>query len=201
MNVVEPCCFNKQLNALVERMDIGKGNHQGGPEQAVHFFSNSDWSLDELLHYVTCAVPSGDLTLCLVKPTAGTLQLLHSLMTEKIVDNAAEGTTRPLISHLNLITQPQRPGDFLDQRAEIQSQLGEYIQAGRMAVCEDVIGFRCICIANGKRYWVIQGSLNQEKNYAMQMFTMTTSQTAYRDVMEMMDMKVRMKSIFKKRKE
>lgn len=197
MNVVEPCCYNKQLNDFVEKME-----HTGeGASSVVHFFSNSDWSTDELLHYVTRAVPFADLTVCLIKPTVNTLQTLRTLLAEQVVADAEEGTKRPLLSHLNLITQPQREGDAIDQRAEIQAQLGEFIQAQRLTVCEDVIGFRCICIANEKRHWVIQGSLNQQKNYAMQMFTMTTSEEAYRQVMEILNMKVRMKSIYKKRKE
>lgn len=197
MNVVEPCCYNKQLNDFVEKME--RTGERVSP--VVHFFSNSDWSTDELLHYVTHAVPFGDLTICLVKPVVSTLQTLRTLLEEQVVTDAEKGMKRLLISHLNLITQPQREGDAINQRAEIQAQLGEFIQEQRLTVCEDVIGFRCICIANEKRHWVIQGSLNQQKNYAMQMFTMTTSKEAYREVMEILNMKVRMKSIYKKRKE
>lgn len=197
MNVVEPCCYKKQLNEFVEKME----HRKEGTEQVVHFFSNSDWSTDELLDYVAHAVPFGDLTVCLIKPAVNTIRKLRMLMSEQLVADAENGIKRPLVSHLNLITQPQREGDAIDQRAEIQSQLGEFIEAQRMTVCEDVIGFRCICIANERRHWVIQGSLNQQKNYAMQLFTMTVSKETYRQVMEILNMKVRMKSIYKKKKE
>lgn len=197
MNVIEPCCFNKQLNALVERME----NPKNGAGGAAHFFGNSDWDADELLHYVAHAVPCGDLTVCLVKPEVKTLQVLRSLMSERRISEEGTGMKYPLVAHLSLITQPKHEGDVLDQRTEIYSQLGEFIEEGRVTVCEDVIGFRCICAANTRRHWVIQGSLNQNHNFALQMFTMTTSEANYREAMDMMDMKVRTKSIYKKKKE
>lgn len=191
--VIEPCCYPKQLTANLEEAERGGG--------VSHFFSFSDWSTDELLPWALASVPGCEATVCLVQLDYRTVYTLAGMLARTYVSDAATGTVDYVVRHLTLITQPARQ-EPEKQRYEIRAQLGRYIDEGRVTVCEDNIGFRCIAAGNGKRHLVIQGSINQlDMEPCCQMYTMTTSRQAYSQAMAMLSSKARTKGIFKKGKE
>lgn len=186
--VIEPCCYSKQLTANLEETERGGG--------VSHFFSFSDWDTDELIPWTLGSVPGCDAVLCLVQLDVRTLSVLSQMMRRTYISDRANGTTSYVVNHFTLITQPSRQ-DAQAQRDEISSQLGVFIEEGRVTVCEDLVGFRCLAASNGKRSLVIQGSLNQtHMEPCTQMYTMTTTKQAYSQAMEMLASKKRIKSIF-----
>lgn len=185
--VIEPCCYTKQLTANLYEAENGCGVSQ--------FFSFSDWSTDELVPWVLGSVPGGEAVLCLVQIDARTVRMLSDVLRRTYVTDRAAGTSDFLVKHLTVITQTSRT-DAEAQRREFRAQLGQYIDAGRVTVCEDGIGFRCIAAGNGKRHLVVQGSLNQfHVEPCCQMYTMTTSKSAYMQAMDMLGSKARTKRI------
>ena len=184
--VIEPCCYAKQLTYNMEEAERCGG--------VSHFFSFSDWGTDELVPWVLSSVQGCEAVVCLVQMDFRTIYVISQMMGRMYHDRES-GEEKYVVSHLTLIVQPGRvdPGK---QRQEIGMQLGKYIEEGRLTVCEDNIGFRCIAAGNGKRHLVIQGSLNQvHVEPCCQMYTMTTSKVAYDMAMEMLSSKKRTKKI------
>lgn len=185
--VIEPCCYSKQLTANLEDAERGGG--------ISHFFSYSDWSTDELVPWAIASVPGCEAVLCLVQIDYRTVYMLSGLLERTYVKDAATGETEHVVKHLTIITQPARQ-EPEKQRYEIRAQLGRHIDEGRVTVCEDNIGFRCVAAGNGKRHLVIQGSLNQfHMEPCCQMYTMTSSKQAFEQAMGMLRAKGRTKSV------
>lgn len=174
---IEPCCYEKQLTELLSTIE--------GRQNAAHFFSNSDWDLTQLLPFLAARTPGGELTLCLVNVEQNTLDALRKLMNRMVFDNEV-GETVHLLSRVNLITQG-------NQRKEVLAYLRGF--GDRLTVCEDNIGFRCLACSNGRRSFVVQGSLNQRQSTATQMFTLTTGTKLYNETMEVLGAKARVKAI------
>lgn len=186
ITVIEPCCYSKQLTMNLEEAEKGGG--------VSHFFSYSDWSTDELVPWVLSSVPGCDAVLSLVRIDFRTIYMIGDMLSRTYFDRNL-GVDRHVVNHLTVITQT--PGeDPGKQRREFRAQLGKYIDDGRVTVCEDNIGFRCISAGNGKRHIVIQGSLNQSNVVpCCQMYTMTTTKGAYLQAMEMLMSKARIKKV------
>ena len=184
--VIEPCCYPKQLTHNLEEAEKGGG--------VSHFFSFSDWSTDELVPWTLSSVTGCEAVLCLVQIDPRTIYMLHELLARMYYDRT-EGEEKYVVKHLTIITQTARQ-EPEKQRHEFRAQLGRFIDEGRVTVCEDNIGFRCIAASNGKRHLVIQGSLNQgHMEPCCQMYTMTTSKGAYDMAMAMLGSKMRTKRI------
>ena len=184
--VIEPCCYPKQLTHNLEEAEKGGG--------VSHFFSFSDWSTDELIPWTLSSVSGCEAVLCLVQLDFRTVYTLADMLRRTYFDRAS-GEDKPVVKHLTIITQTPRliPEK---QRYELRAQLGRFIDDGRVTVCEDNIGFRCIAASNGKRHLVIQGSLNQgHMEPCCQMYTMTTSKGAYDMAMAMLGSKCRTKKM------
>ena len=201
--VIEPCCYPKQLTHNLEEAegwtDVKDPNtgdvrrEKRGP-QVSHFFSFSDWSTDELIPWTLSSVSGCEAVLCLVQLDFRTVYTLADMLRRTYFDRAS-GEDKPVVKHLTIITQTPRliPEK---QRYELRAQLGRFIDEGRVTVCEDNIGFRCIAASNGKRHLVIQGSLNQgHMEPCCQMYTMTTSKSAYDMAMAMLGSKCRTKKM------
>lgn len=187
ITVIEPCCYPKQLTMNLEEAERGP--------QVVHFFSYSDWGTDELVPWVLGSVPGCEAVLCLVQLDMRTVPMIADVMRRTYISDRKSGTSDYVVKHLTLITQTSRQ-DPDGQRRELRAQLGKFIDEGRMTVCEDTVGFRCIAASNGKRHLVVQGSLNQSHvEPTTQMYTMTTSQSAYDMAMQMLSSKGRTKKI------
>ena len=184
--VIEPCCYPKQLSQNLEEAEKGGG--------VSHFFSFSDWSTDELVPWVLSSVPDCEAVLCLVQIDPRTIYMLSSLLRRTYHDRD-DNVEKYVVKHIAIITQALRE-EPEKQRYEFRAQLGKYIDEGRVTVCEDNIGFRCIAAGNGKRHLVIQGSLNQfHVEPCCQMYTMTTSKAAYDAAMQMLQSKSRTKKV------
>lgn len=184
--VIEPCCYSKQLSHNLEEAEKGSG--------VVHFFSFSDWSTDELVPWTLSSVTGCEAVLCLVQVDPRTIYMLSDLLCRTYHDRVL-GEEKYVVEHLSVITQASRE-EPAKQRYEFRAQLGRFIDEGRVTICEDNIGFRCVAASNGKRNIVIQGSINQfHIEPCCQMFTMTTSKHAYDQAMEMLSSKCRTKKI------
>lgn len=184
--VIEPCCYSKQLSQNLEEVEKGGG--------AFHFFSFSDWSTDELVPWTLSSAPGCDAVVCLVQIDPRTIYMLSNILRRTYHDRV-ENEEKYVVRHLVIITQALRE-EPEKQRYEFRAQLGKYIDEGRVTVCEDNIGFRCIAAGNGKRHLVIQGSVNQfHMEPCCQMYTMTTSKQAYDAAMEMLQSKSRTKKV------
>lgn len=186
ITVIEPCCYPKQLTMNLEKAEKGSG--------VAHFFSFSDWGTDELVPWTLSSVPDCDAVLCLVRMDFRTIYMLQELLSRMYFDRDANGE-RYVVGHLTIITQTMRD-EPERQRREFRAQLGRFIDQGRVTVCEDNIGFRCIAAGNRNRHIVIQGSLNQgNMEPCCQMYTMTTTLGAYNQAMEMFGSKARIKRV------
>lgn len=186
ITVIEPCCYPKQLTMNLEEAEKGCG--------VSHFFSFSDWCTDELVPWTLASVPGCDAVFCLVRIDFRTIYMLCEILSRMYVDKDS-GAEKYVVNHLTVITQTSSD-DPEGQRREFRAQLGRFIDDGRVTVCEDNIGFRCIAASNGKRHIVIQGSINQFKmEPCCQMYTMTTTLGAYSQAMEMLSSKSRIKRV------
>ena len=184
--VIEPCCYSKQLSQNLEEAERGAGVN--------HFFSFSDWSTDQLVPWVLSSTAGCEAVLCLVQIDPHTIYMLHELLARMYHDRT-ENEERYVVKHLTIITQTPRE-EPEKQRYEFRAQLGRFIDEGRVTVCEDNIGFRCIAASNGRRHLVVQGSINQfHVEPCCQMYTMTTTKQAYEQAMEMLASKARTKRI------
>lgn len=184
--VIEPCCYPKQLTHNLEEAEKGGG--------VSHFFSFSDWGTDELVPWTLSSVPGCEAVLCLVQIDPRTIYMLSDIL-RRTYHCRTENEEKYVVKHLTIITQTPRE-EPEKQRYEFRAQLGRFIDEGRVTVCEDNIGFRCIAAGNGKRHLVIQGSLNQfHMEPCCQMFTMTTSVLSHNMAMEMLKSKSRTKKI------
>ena len=184
--VIEPCCYSKQLSHNLEEAEKGGG--------VSHFFSFSDWSTDELVPWTLSSTAGCEAVLCLVQIDPRTIYMLSELLRRTYHDRTA-GEEKYVVKHLAIVTQTPRE-EPEKQRQEMRAQLGRFIDEGRVAVCEDNIGFRCIAASNGKRHIVLQGSINQfHMEPCCQMYTLTTTRSAYEQAMEMLGSKSRTKKV------
>lgn len=184
--IIEPCCYPKQLTYNLEEAERGGG--------VSHFFSYSDWSTDEIIPWAFSSVPGCEAVICLVQIDPRTIYMIADLLRRTYRDRK-EGKDRYVVGHLTIITQPSRT-EPEKQRHEFRAQLGRYMDDGRVTVCEDNIGFRCIAAGNGERHLVIQGSFNQFRvEPCCQMYSMTTSHVAYEQVMDVFRSKSRIKKL------
>lgn len=180
MNIIEPCCYEKQLTEIIHRI-------QGGCNVA-HFYSNSDWDLTALLPFFASRTPGGDITLCMVRLTSETMAAIRNLLKRTYVDTITK-EERQLVSRLTLILS--RP--TTEERTEMYNILGGCDE--RLVICEDRIGFRALMMSNGTRHFVIQGSINQGKSDYTQMFTLTTGRALYDEATALIDSKRRVKAV------
>ena len=184
--VIEPCCYSKQLSHNLEEAEKGGG--------IAHFFSFSDWSTDELVPWTLSSTAGCEAVLCLVQIDPRTIYMLSDLL-RRTYHCRTDNEEKYVVKHLTVIAQTPRE-EPEKQRYEFRAQLGRFIDEGRVTICEDNIGFRCIAASNGKRNIVIQGSINQfHMEPCCQMYTMTTSRHAYDQAMEMLSSKCRTKKI------
>lgn len=174
---IEPCCYEKQLTGLLTEIEGGRN--------VAHFFSNSDWDLTQLLPFFAGRTPGGDVTLCLVDVEQNTLDAIRKLMKRTYIDSDTKESL-PVVSNFTLITCGNNRHEVL---AHLQG-IGD-----RLTICEDNIGFRCLACGNARRSFVVQGSLNQRNLSATQMFTITTGEPLYREAMEVLASKTRVKAI------
>lgn len=187
MKIVEPCCYHRQLNEMIDSCSVSQG--------CMHFFSHSDWDAPALLEYLAGYACGGTLGVAMIRTDTALVEALRRILSRRMTDNT--GQSFPYVRRVILLTQPGPSGSAVSQRREIETQLGGYVIQGRIAVCEDNIGFRCMAARGQDHTLVIQGSINPQKSTAMQMFTLTASAEAYREVEEMFEMKARTKNIFR----
>lgn len=178
MRMIEPCCYSKQLEGLIDRCAETKG--------AGHFFSYSDWTLADLLGTLAKYCGGGELCLAMVRADLPLIEAVRRTLTAKYGGKDAVGK-------MTLVTQPPVSGGTVNLREEIRLQLGSFVREGRLVLCEDNIGFRCVLLRSREHSLVIQGSLNTERSGAMQMFTLTASPEECDNVAEMFAVKERTK--------
>lgn len=172
MPYIEPCCYRKQLGELIDPID-----NPSTPSGVAHFFSNSDWTFSELFSYFVERAPGGVATVVMPHLNLQSAQvIMESLMQQRNIPGYPEPV--PLVDNLNILTSGSP-----ESRKAI---LGAYVGGGdRICVSEyKYLAFRCIEICNGNHYYIIQGSINQERGMHAQMFTVTTGETAYRQASE-----------------
>ncbi len=174
--IIEPCCFGKQLDELLLATE-GEGR-----PNAAHFFTNGDVSLQELADYLIGKAGECDVFLSLVSVDNATVSFLDKLLQRTTARKSYQVRT------LTLLSQGKN-------RKAIVSALDKYRHQGRLLMCEDNESFRCLAVGGASRHYVLQGSINQTVVYSMQLFTLTTSETLYRQVMEIFDSKKRTKAV------
>ena len=176
-HIIEPCCYEKQLTALLSEIEWHSN--------VAHFYSFSDWDLNVLLPFFVHRTPCGEVTLCMVQIEQSVLDTVRKLLARMIPHPV---TREPvyLVKHLSLITRG-------DNRKEILSALKGFGE--RLSVCEDTIGFRCLTCANEERQFVVQGSINQRPLSVTQMYTITTGMELYTQAQGLLDSKVKVKRI------
>ena len=180
MNVIEPCCYEKQLTETLTRIE--------GATNVAHLYSFSDWDLTVLLPFFAARTPGGDVTVCMLHLTPETLAVIRNLMKRVYIDRDTK-EERLLVGRLTLIINPTNA----DEKAQLYNFLGGCDD--RLVVCEDRIGFRALMMSNGERSFVIQGSINQGKSDYTQMFTLTTGRALYDEAMELINSKRKVKAV------
>lgn len=176
-NIIEPCCYEKQLTELLSQIE--------GHTNVAHFYSFSDWDLNALLPSFINRTPCGEVTLCLVNIEQSTLETVRKLLA-RMIPHPETREAVYLVKHLSLITRG-------DNRKEILSALKGF--GDRLSICEDTIGFRCLTCANEHRQFVLQGSINQHPMSVTQMYTLTTGRALYEQAQGLLSSKVKVKSI------
>lgn len=173
--ILEPCCFNTQLDNIIQSIE--------GPGRTgvAHFFTFGDVCFAHYLDYFIRQAPGGEVFLALLAVTDDSVSRMAGQLEKKRGHD-------PLVSHLTLLTQGA-------DRKKLDLGLGTFIRQGRVTVCEDRIAFRCLAVVNKERSFVLNGSINQTADYAMQMFTLTTGRKAGESVMQIFSSKERTKSI------
>lgn len=191
MRMIEPCCYNKQLEGLIDEC--------ASKHSSAHFFSYSDWDLCDLLTTLSGYCRGGEMSLAMVRLDAKLIAGIEKILMRTCIDPQNPSHHFAAVSKMILVSQPPVGSSAFDQRKEIQQVLGKYIQSGQLVVCEDNIGFRCVTVKNPseKHQIVIQGSLNTQQSGAMQMFSITGSPAEYDNVAEMFRMKEHTKRILK----
>lgn len=180
MNIIEPCCYNKQLTETLERIE--------GRTNVAHLYSFSDWDLTVLLPFFAARTPGGDVTVCMMHLTPETLATIRNLMKRVYIDRETK-EERDLVGRLTLIVNPTNA----DEKAQLYNFLGGCDE--RLVLCEDRIGFRALMMSNRERSFVIQGSINQGKSDYTQMFTLTTGRALYDEAMELINSKRKVKAV------
>lgn len=180
MNIIEPCCYEKQLTETLTRIE--------GATNVAHLYSFSDWDLTVLLPYFASRTPGGDVTVCMLHLTPETLATIRNLMKRVYIDRETK-EERDLVGRLTLIVNPTNA----DEKAQLYNFLGGCDE--RLVVCEDRIGFRALMMSNRERSFVIQGSINQGKSDYTQMFTLTTGRALYDEAMELINSKRKVKAV------
>lgn len=180
MNIIEPCCYEKQLTETLTRIE--------GVTNVAHLYSFSDWDLTVLLPYFASRTPGGDVTVCMLHLTPETLAVIRNLMKRVYIDHDTK-EERDLVGRLTLIVNPTNA----DEKAQLYNFLGGCDE--RLVVCEDRIGFRALMMSNRERSFVIQGSINQGKSDYTQMFTLTTGRALYDEAMELINSKRKVKAV------
>lgn len=188
MRIIEPCCYHTQLEGLIDQCNERKS--------AAHFFSFSDWDLCDLLGTLSGYASGGEMGIVVVRTDVKLIETLRKILSRTVPDPEDKGKQIPDIRRMILVSQPPSSGAPFDQREEIRAQLGDYIHSGRLTVCEDNIGFRCVAVKGKSHTMVVQGSLNTQRSNAMQMFTLTTSEEEYDNVAEMLKSKEHTKKVF-----
>lgn len=180
MNIIEPCCYEKQLTETLTRIE--------GAANVAHLYSFSDWDLTVLLPFFAARTPGGDVTVCMLHLTPETLATIRNLMKRVYIDRDTK-EERLLVGRLTLIVNPTNA----DEKAQLYNFLGGCDE--RLVLCEDRIGFRALMMSNRERSFVIQGSINQGKSDYTQMFTLTTGRALYDEAMELINSKRKVKAV------
>lgn len=162
--ILEPCCYKKHLTEWL--------NKNTGTE---HIFTFGDVDLPMLMDYFVPASPQCDVYLVLVQVEPETLYAITKLMEARI-----KNTSEYLVKSFVLLHQGKN-------RKLVHDALDKYRSEGRLLMCEHEAAFRCLCVGNGKNHIILQGSIPQTKNYAMQMLTLTTTKEHYDQVMRMLN--------------
>lgn len=189
MRIIEPCCYHKQLEGLIDECTKSGSS--------AHFFSYSDWDLNDLFSTLSGYASGGEMGLVLVRCNAQILSKIKSALSRVVPDPENPSRSVPDIRKITLVVQPASTGSVFDHRREIRSLMPEFIRSGRLVVCEDNVGFRCVSVKGRRHTLVVQGSLNLDRSGSMQMFTLTASRKEYDQVAEMLSVKEHTKQIFR----
>lgn len=92
MKVIEPCCFSKQLTLFLNSLSSGVRHKD-------FFFTNSEWTLAQLISEIVWYAPNGTLSLCLSRISQCTLSLLTALLERRV--NSSNGF--PVIAALEIV--------------------------------------------------------------------------------------------------
>lgn len=187
MRIIEPCCYHKQIGEMAERCLENKG--------AESFFSYSDWTFSELLSTLVSYSEGGEVDVAMARADLDVIEAVGKALKRSVPDKENPAVQKWEVGRMVLVTQPPVAGSAFDQRGEIREQLGKYIREGRLCVCEDNIGFRCIAVRGKRCSLAVEGSLNTKKSGAMQLFMMTASENDTENLKEMFAVKERTKKV------
>lgn len=190
MRIIEPCCYTKQIGEMIDLCT------QPGNQPCAHFFSYSDWDATALLEAVSGYAQGGTVYVAMIRLDVELISAVRKAMSRTYIEAPDRAVAHPSIRRMILVTQPGQDGAAINQRGEVRAQLGPFIDSGRLIVCEDNIGFRCMAAEGQNHSLVVQGSINPQRSNALQMFTVTASKREFAEVAEMMESKGRTKRVF-----
>ena len=172
MNIVEPCCFHKQIGQMVRSLEErGRG--------VTHFFTYSDIDLPMIVGFLGGYAEGGEVCLSLIKADKETLVALRTLVNRQVPCVSNPEVTIRSVDHVVLLMQPSD-----ENREAVKDVLYKEVGNGLVTVIEDNIGFRCL-IVGGSHTIVLQGSLNVQKSNAMQMMCLSADKESYESVRDM----------------
>lgn len=175
MNIVEPCCFTKQLNAIMREMHSGSSV----------FYTNGDVHLQEILRW---AIPmtnmGGGVDLSLALTSVSTLLLdAISVLFHQTYYNRDEGRDAPLINSIRLVTRDYSiiPDEYLPMFTNI---------AETRNLC-----FQAVTIANARqdkgRFFTLSGNMTQITSPGPHMMLISNTQDVYLQIHPMIETHIR----------
>lgn len=173
IKVVEPCCFHKQLDEMVDAAEGG---------EPVSVVSWGDVSLTQWLDFLVRRAKGAEVLLVLPKVLLPTLKGLRKLLEEK----DAEGQW--LVSSLTLISQGY-------EQKECLQELGQFRSSGRCVICQDRVAVRlCTVIAPQKGFFV-SGALQQQNAYGLYMWQLSADRNVAHEIAGFFNFQKKRKSI------
>ncbi len=149
--VIEPCCFSKQITALLQRM----GKEDG---YTVGMYNTGEWTLGQALPWLVNG--NGEETIILARPTLSesTIAALANLMGQTVV---REGKNVNAIRGLEIVT-------FVDERTMelLRQYLGSYTDRLSVAHCTHHTHFLYCDHGRGEYPLLVLGEVPEKKQIA-----------------------------------
>lgn len=173
MEIIEPCCFHKQMDNIVSRAENGN---------PVVVATWGDVTFPQWLDNLVRRAPGAEVMLVLVRVYPTMLSCLKRLMEEKTSDG------NWLISSLTLISRGADHEDCIHA-------LGIYRSLGRAVICEDKVAVRLCTVISPSRSFFVSGALHQRSEFALHLWQLSASRSMAEDVSTFFHFQKKRKSV------